>query len=67
MAFIILMFAETIACLGFLSQAREKLWRGVFPALTGVGLVVLGFQEAIFRRDDEWLVSHFYCGITAAL
>jgi len=35
--------------------------------LTGVGLVVLGFQDGIFRRDDEWLVSHFYYGIAAAL
>ncbi len=62
---IILIFAGTIACLGFFDRAIEKLWRGVFPALNGVGLVVCGFQEAIFRRHDERLVSHFYYGITA--
>ena len=65
--FIALMFAATIASLVFLYQARQKLWRGVFATLTGVGLVVLGFQDGIFRRDDEWLVSHFYYGIAAAL
>ena len=65
--FITLMFAATIASLVFLYQARQKLWRGVFATLTGVGLVVLGFQDGIFRRDDEWLVSHFYYGIAAAL
>jgi len=65
--FIALMFVATIASLVFLYQARLKLWRGVFATLTGVGLVVLGFQDGIFRRDDEWLVSHFYYGIAAAL
>ncbi len=65
--FIALMFAATIASLVFLYQARQKLWRGVFATLSGVGLVVLGFQDGIFRRDDEWLVSHFYYGIAAAL
>jgi hypothetical protein len=65
--FIALMFAATIASLVFLYQARQKLWRGVFATLSGVGLVVLGFQDGVFRRDDEWLVSHFYYGIAAAL
>lgn len=65
--FIALMFAATIASLVFLYQARQQLWRGVFATLTGVGLVVLGFQDGVFRRDDEWLVSHFYYGIAAAL
>ena len=65
--FIALMFAATIASLVFLYQARQKLWRGVFATLSGVGLVVLGFQDGVFRRDDEWLVSHFYYGIVAAL
>ncbi|MBD1827222.1 DUF4079 domain-containing protein [Microcoleus sp. FACHB-61] len=22
--------------------------------------IILGFQDGIFRRDDEWLVAHFY-------
>lgn len=29
--------------------------------------MILGFQDGIFRRDDEWLVAHFYYNIAAAL
>jgi len=28
---------------------------------------VLGFQDGIYRRDEEWFVSHFYFGLVAAL
>lgn len=62
-----LMFVATFASLVFLYQARQQLSRRVCATLTGFGLVVLGFQDGIFRRDDEWLVSHFYYGLTAAL
>ncbi len=65
--FILLMFAATIGSLVFLYQAKQKLWRGVFATLTGVGLVVLGLQDGVFRRTDEWYWSHYYYGITAAL
>ena len=51
----------------FLYQARQQLSRGVFATFTNVALAVGGFQDGIFRRDDEWLVSHFYYGLTAAL
>jgi hypothetical protein len=62
-----LMFVATFASLVFLYQARQQLSRRVCATLTGFGLVVLGFQDGIFRRDDEWLVSHFYYGLTVAL
>jgi hypothetical protein len=62
-----LLYAATIASLVFLYKAREKLWRAIFATLTGMGLVILGFQNGVFRRDDEWYVSHFYLGMTAAL
>ncbi|MBE9015649.1 DUF4079 domain-containing protein [Chroococcidiopsidales cyanobacterium LEGE 13417] len=65
--FITLMFGATIASLVLLYQAKQKLWRGVFATLTGMGLVILGFQEGVFRRDNEWFVSHFYIGLTAAM
>jgi hypothetical protein len=61
------MFVATLAFLVFLYQARQQLLRGVFATLTGVALAVWGFQDGIFRRDDEWLVSHFYYRLTAAL
>lgn len=65
--FIVLLYAATIASLVLLYRAQEKLWRGVFATLTGVGIVVLGLQDGIFRRDDEWYISHFYSGLLAAL
>jgi hypothetical protein len=65
--FILVMFALTIASLITLTRARQKQWRGIFATLTGVGIVVLGFQEGVFRRDNEWFWSHFYFGMVAAL
>ncbi|MEB3279697.1 MAG: DUF4079 domain-containing protein [Lyngbya sp.] len=67
--FIVLIFAATIASLVFLYKAKpsQRLWRGVFATLTGMGLVLLGCQEGVFRRGYEWYVSHYYFGIAAAL
>lgn len=65
--FIGLLYLATLACLILLYKARERVWRGTFATLTGMGLVILGFQNGVFRRDDEWYVSHFYYGLTAAL
>ena len=65
--FIGLMFAFTIASLVFLLRARQRLWRGIFATLTGAGLVILGCQNGVFRRTNEWWISHYYFGIAAAL
>lgn len=65
--FIVLMFAATITSLVFLYKARQRLWRGVFATLTGAGLIILGSQEGVFRRDYEWQFSHYYYGIAAAM
>lgn len=65
--FIVLMFAATVASLVFLYRAREQHWRGIFATLTGMGLVVLGCQDGVFRRTNEWYCSHYYIGITSAL
>jgi hypothetical protein len=61
------MFVATFASLVFLYQARQQLSRGVFATLTGVAWAAWGFQDGIFRRDDKWLVFHFYYDLTAAL
>ncbi|MBE9208272.1 DUF4079 domain-containing protein [Nostoc sp. LEGE 06077] len=65
--FILLMFVATIASLVLLYQAKQKLWRGIFATLTGVGLVVLGCQDGVYRLTNEWYWSHYYIGITASL
>jgi hypothetical protein len=57
----------TIASLVFLYQARQRLWRAVFATLTGMGLIILGSQPEVFRRDFEWYASHYYGGIVVAL
>jgi hypothetical protein len=65
--FIVLIYGGTIAALVFLYKARQKLWKGIFATLSSMGLIILGFQNGVFRRDDEWFVSHYYYGIGAAL
>jgi hypothetical protein len=65
--FIVLMFALTIAALVFLYRAQTAIWRGIFATLTGMGLVILGCQDGVFRRTYEWYVSHYYLGMAAAL
>lgn len=65
--FVVLMFVFTIAALVLLYRAQSRLWRAVFATLTGMGLVILGCQDGVFRRTYEWYVSHYYYGMTAAL
>ncbi|MEG4111486.1 MULTISPECIES: DUF4079 domain-containing protein [unclassified Microcoleus] len=65
--FILLMFVATIASLVMLYRATPALWRGIFATLTGTGLVILGTQDGVYRRTNEWYWSHYYIGIAAAL
>ncbi len=65
--FIILLFAATIASLVFLYKAKKKQWRAIFATLTGMGIVILGCQDGVFRRTNEWYWSHYYYGIAASL
>jgi hypothetical protein len=60
-------FGVAIISLGLLYRAKTRLWRGVFATLTGMSLVVLGCQDGVYRKTDQWYVSHYYYGITAAL
>lgn len=65
--FVSVMFLLTIISLGILLRARQKHWRGIFATLTGIGIVVLGSQDGVFRRTNEWYISHYYYGIVATL
>jgi drug/metabolite transporter (DMT)-like permease len=76
MIFLILMFAATIASLVFLYQAQSRQWRAIFALLSSLGVLVIGFQDLIlrregfgwiFRRDYEWQYSHFYYGIAVTI
>ncbi|HAG80112.1 MAG TPA: DUF4079 domain-containing protein [Cyanobacteria bacterium UBA12227] len=64
---IVLFFGAAITSLGLLYRAREKYWRAIFGTSTGLWLVVIGCQEGVFRRTNEWYWSHYYIGIAAAL
>ena len=65
--FILLMFVATIASLVFLYKATLPKWRAVFATLSSAGLIIIGFQDGVFRRDDQWMFSHFYYGLVAAI
>ncbi len=65
--FIGLLFAATISSLALLYRAQDRRWRGIFATLTGMGLVILGCQDGVYRKTDVWYISHYYYGITAAL
>ncbi|MEL6928130.1 MAG: DUF4079 domain-containing protein [Cyanobacteria bacterium J06600_6] len=64
---ILLMFAATIASLVLLLRAKPKLWRGIFATLTGMGLVIIGEQDGVWRLADQWYWSHHYYGIAVSL
>lgn len=65
--FIILMFILTIASLILLYRARQRHWRAIFATLSGMGLIILGCQDGVYRASDRWYQSHYYIGIAAAL
>ncbi|MBN3870983.1 MULTISPECIES: DUF4079 domain-containing protein [unclassified Nostoc] len=65
--FLGLLFVAAIASLYLLYQAKQKNWRAIFATLTGMGLVVLGCQDGIYRKTDQWYTSHYYYGLTSAL
>lgn len=64
---IILLFVATVASLILLLQAKPKLWRGIFATMTGMGLIILGEQDGVWRLAKEWYWSHHYYGMAVSL
>jgi drug/metabolite transporter (DMT)-like permease len=64
--FIFAMFLVTIASLALLFRARQRLWRGIFATLTGMGLIIIGAQDGVWRMSDQWYWSHYYIGMVAS-
>lgn len=58
--FIVLMFSATIGSLFLLYQAKYRGWRATFATLTSAGLIILGLQDGVYRRTEEWFFSHYY-------
>lgn len=65
--FIAAMYGLTIAAFIVLYQAKTPAWRGAFATLSSMGIIILGCQPGIFRRSNEWFISHYYYGIVAAV
>jgi hypothetical protein len=65
--FIGLMFGAAIVSLTLLYKAQAKLWRAVFATLSSMALIVLGAQDGVYRKTEQWFVSHYYYGITTAV
>ena len=64
---IILLFVATIASLVLLLKAKPPLWKGIFATMTGMGLIILGQQDGVWRLSKEWYWSHYYYGIAVSL
>jgi MFS family permease len=60
-------FGVAIASFTLLYQAKTRLWRGVFATLSVISLIVLGSQDGVYRKTEQWYFSHYYYGITAAI
>ena len=65
--FVVFLFIATIAALVLLFRARTRLGRGVFATIAGMGLVILGCQNGVYRLGNEWYWSHYYFGIAVSL
>jgi uncharacterized membrane protein len=50
-----------------LYKAQSRLWRGVFATLTGIGVIFLGCQPEVFRRTNEWYISHYYYSVAVTI
>lgn len=64
---VVLLFVATISAMAFLYRTTSKLWRAGFAALAAIGLIIIGAQPEVYRRDSEWFISHYYYGLAAAI
>ena len=64
---IILLFIATVISLILLLKAKPPMWKGIFATMTGMGLIILGQQDGVWRLEKEWYWSHYYIGIAVSL
>lgn len=50
--YVVFSIVITVVSLVILNRARTPLWRGIFAAFTGMGLIILGSQPEVFRRGE---------------
>lgn len=56
----------TVGALALLLRAQNRLWRGLGATCCGMGLVILGCQDGVYRKTEQWYISHYYYGMAAA-
>ena len=66
-ALVILMFGVTIGSLAMLFKAKQPKWRVTFSVICTFAFIILGSQDGIFRRENEWFISHFFYGMAAGI
>jgi MFS family permease len=60
-------FGVAIASFWSLYRMEARLWRGVFATIAMISLVIIGSQDGVYRKTEQWYFSHYYYGITAAI
>lgn len=65
--FIVSILAATIGSLVGLYKTRHYAGRAILASLTSAGAIVLGCQEGVYRRTDQWYASHYYSGIAVSI
>ena len=45
----------------------QRSWRIGFAVMNAMALVLVGFQDGVYRNDAVWFQSHFYFGLATAL
>lgn len=64
---IALLYVVAISSVVLLFRTQLPLWRGIFATLAGAAIVILSLQDGIYRRKEEWWVSHLYFGIAVTM
>ena len=65
--FVVAMFVLTIATLACLYRSQGKVQRILFATLPSAGIIILGLQDGVYRRTNEWFISHYYYGVVASI
>jgi MFS family permease len=65
--FILSILAATIGSLVGLYKTQSYAWRAVLATMSSAGLIILGCQEGVFRRTNEWYWSHYYSGVLVSI
>jgi Protein of unknown function (DUF4079) len=65
---ITLTYGVAVGCTWAIFQSiPRRLWRFGFAGMNAIALIVIGFQQGVYRNDAFWYQSHFYFGLAVTL